>query len=230
MVKMEKTQEETNLEEGFDETDEQNINPAITTDDFGSNDFYGIDDFGEGTIPMEKHAELLKQLMDFDPYIKQKFERWVNVYFDEESGEYKTNPYGRPIMNITGASWCVSFIDTYARDNNIITDISQQDYNDIREDLIYLVWPTIFTRQKEFGIKCVADCQRVCLEVLHTALLVLMGSGDGKAAKILTETTHRSESVAYTNPTQYGQQPVSSPPSRHRKRGFFNKLKHVLGG
>ena len=120
----------------------------------------GGGDYGESMPAMEKHTELLKSLMDFSPYLKTKFEKWVNIIWDEQKEMYVTNDYGKQIMNKVGSHWCISFIDTYARDNNMITHIGEEDYNFFKEDLIYSIWPNVYNRYEEFGIVETGDCNR----------------------------------------------------------------------
>lgn len=226
-MKLNKTEEAELLDDSDEvETDAEELGGDLATSDDMLGDW---GDYGEGVQPMEKHAELLKKLMTFDPYLKTKFEKWVNIRWDQDKEAYIKNEYGYPVMNIRGASWCISFIDTYARDNNMITHVGLDDYNWFREDLIYAIFPKIYCSYKDFGISDVGDCYRVAIEVLHTALLVLMGSGDGKAARILTETTHRQESLTISPQQQqpYIGQAMPPPP---KTKGFFGKLRKMFGG
>ena len=190
-----------NLDEDFNDS---NFNDDLddNIDNF-DNDFNDDWDMGSNNIPMEKHSELLKQLTNFEPFLKKKFNEWLALSWDEKQNKYIKNPLLEPIMNIKCANWLISFISTYARQNNIITDIGQDDFNYIREDIIETLWSNIGLRAKEFGIDNYGDVQRICTEVQHTIELVLMGAGDGKYNQLLRD-THKE--TTHTQPLNYDNQ------------------------
>lgn len=196
--------------------------------DFSSDydDGFGFEGYG-GVPTMEKHQELLKQLMNFDPYIKTKLNGWLGITWNEKRQRYERNPHIEPIMNIKGAAYFSTLLNTYARDNNMITHIGKEEYDGLYEDLIETVWVAAGTRAEEFGIKTqqYIDIRRVANEVCNSAELVLMGSGDGKTAKLLSETTTRTENVSQAMQPQQQQE---------QRRGLFgsigNSIKKIFTG
>lgn len=205
---------------GVDDAD-LNIDDSIS--DYGYDS--GFDSF-TGVPAMEKHQELLKQLMNFSPYMKDKFNGWLGITWNEKQGKYVQNPLIKPIMNIKGAAWCISFLNTYARDNNMITHIGKEEYDGLYEDLIETVWPAIGTRAEEFGINDYIDIRRISVEMCNSAELVLMGSGDGKTAKLLSETTNRTENVSTIQNQQQNQQPQN----KGLFGGIFGGVKKIFAG
>ncbi len=113
-------------------------------------------------------------------------------------------------MNKACASWCIDYLRVYTRDNNIITNISKEEFNNMSEDIIDVLWLNIGTRAEEFGIKENGDIQRVCIELEHAATLVLMGAGDGKYNQLLQTSINRNENVSYQdqNNGMYQNQPM----------------------
>lgn len=220
MYKRRKKKEDIDLEidEEIEDTEEDN-------DDFLDDELNdSFDDFGSWDNrenASSKHKELLQQLMNFAPYLEDKMKKWLGIAWDEKSKEYKQ--VFQPIINEHGARWIVSFLSTYVRDNNIVTHISQQDYNYMVLDIIKTTYYNIGTRYEEFGIKRLGDVGRICREVIDSAKLILMGSGDGKASKILTDTTQRNENVQINDRERPNlQRPV--------KRGLINKFRTFIGG
>lgn len=189
-------------------------------------DDYG-DDYG-GVPPMEKHNDLLKNLTNFSPYLKETINGWLGVSWSEEENKYIPNPEIKPIMNIKGATWCVSYLKTYVRHNNIITDVSSQEYQNIIHDLIENIWLNVGTRAEEFGINSNGDILRVCNEMQHSAELVLMGAGDGKYNKFLGTVTTRHENASIGNQPQYNNQlPVQMEQPR---KGTLQRIKKTFLG
>jgi len=188
--------------------------------------FYG----GDMSPPMEKQSDLLKQLTNFDPYVRDKVNGWLGLVWDEDKERFVQSRYIKPIMNQRAAQWCIDYLKTYARENNIITDIGRDEYNNIVADIIDVVWLNLGTRPEEFRIRNNGDALRVAVELQHAAELVLMGAGDGKYSKLLSTTTQRSESV------QLGNQPMQAPmypqPQMQevKKAGMFTKIKSALFG
>jgi len=221
-------EEELAPEEEIDDlTPERGRRTEEDYDDYGYGDDLdlGLGDYGDGLAPMEKHAELLKDLTNFDPYLQRKFREWLALIWDDEKKEYAPNKYAKAIMNEKCAAWCISFMNTYTRENNIITNIGQSDYDDLRDDIIDVVWFNLGTRAEEFGLEAYGDIQRVCTELQHSAELALMGAGDGKYNKLLSETVHRAESVVLGSGREGRQQPVPPP-----KRGVLSRLRFLVRG
>ena len=180
---LEETYEDEPIEEPEDEIEED-----LYEDDLGD-DFYD-----EGQPPMEKRADLLKSLTNFDPYLKETFNSWLGLTWDEDKEKYVKNPALKPTMSLQGAAWCAGYLKTYARPNNIITDISQEEYKNIMGDIIDAIWLNLGTRD-DLGIIEDGDLLRVGNEMEHAAALCLMGAGDGKYNKFLGTTISRHENV-----------------------------------
>ena len=152
-------------------------------DDLFADDFYGAG----GISPLDKHKDLLKDLTNFAPYLKDTVNNWLGLTWDEKKGKYASSPLIKPIMSIQGTVWCIGLMKTYARSNNIITDIGEDEYKNILSDHISAIWLNLGTRP-ELGIKDDGDLIRVANEMEHAAALVMMGAGDGKYNKMLGTT------------------------------------------
>lgn len=210
------------VEDEFDTDIETDIEDDLKDDDFS--DIYGDNFLGdfEGNPPIQKHQDLLKDLTNFSPYIREAFNNWLGLMWDENKGKFVRNPALRPIMNERGAAWCIGFLKTYTRSNNIITNISQEEYRFMMGDIIENVWLNLGTRA-DLGITNDGDLIRVCNEIEHAAALILMGAGDGKYNRLLSTTVSRTESVNLQQPNQLRQQEAS-------QAGFLTSLKKSLMG
>lgn len=185
----------------------------------GRDDIYG----GGYETPMERHSDLLKDLTDFESYIKDTVNGWLGRYWDTQKGEYVNNPNSKAIMNEQCAVWCTTFLKTYARKNNIITNISHEEYKNIITDIIEVIWLNIGVRYKEFGIMDTGDILRICTEMQHAAELVLMGAGGGKYTQFLMGTYNQSESG---NPMMDNKRMTM----QNQKAGIVNRMKNWLWG
>lgn len=183
-------------------------------------------DFGldEQTTPMEKHSDLLKKLTNFDQFIKEKVNGWLGIRWEQEEEKWIKDISINPIMNEQCAAWCIDYLKTYTRDNNIITNIEKEEYSNMVVDIIDVVWIDIGTRTEEFAIKDNADLHRVCVELQHAAELILMGAGGGKYNELLSTATSRHENVSYTNSPMGGSVP------NQKKGGLVGKFKRFLTG
>jgi len=213
-----------NNDEGDDFGDEPLDDDGLLDEDFGGDDF----DMGGGPSPMEKHNDLLRNLTNFAPFLKDKINVWLGMVWDEEQSKYVRDPHLRPIMNTQCAKWCIDYLQTYARGNNIITHINKEDYIDLHEDIIEVVWENLGTRPEEFGLISEGDLKAVAVELEHAAILVLMGAGDGKYGGLLKETVNRSENVSYNAPYGDRQAPQMMPPQK--PDGFFGRMGKALKG
>lgn len=204
------SQEENDAEDNFDDGFDEDL------------DSFGGDGADSGEIPLNKHNDLIKSLTNFDPFLKDLFNNWLGLMWDEEKKEFVKNPLINPIMNLNCAMWCLRFLKNYARNNNIITDISSNDYKDFNEDMISELWYNLGTRD-DFGIKEEGDLIALCTELEHDAKLVLMGAGDGRYNKFLQTTISRQESVQLDGKQQEQQTQVVRPSTG-------NKLKRLILG
>ena len=177
-----------------------------------------------GDMPMERHSDLLKDLTDFDNYIKEIINGWLGKYFNIQSGKWENNPNSKPIMNEQCAVWCVTFLKTYTRKNNIITHINKNNYINIMSDVIEVLWLNIGGREQEFEIKSTGDILRICTELEHAISLVLMGAGDGKYGDLLMGTYQQAERGVGNN-----QYPINiNNPAQ--KLGIIKRTKNWLVG
>ena len=191
-------------------------------DDNYSDDFSGA---GDDTTALEKHQDLLKDLTNFNPYLKNTVNHWLGITWDEEENKFIRKSGVKPIMNIQGATWCIGRIMAYTRSNNIITNIGSQEYKYIMEDFIDEIWLNLGTRAEEFGITEEGDIQRVANELEHAAALVLMGAGDGKYNQLLAETTHRNITENITPGRPIHEQQLMRP-----KDSMIDKAKRAIFG
>lgn len=213
--------------------DEMVENPPATNDllddplnDDLLNDSMMDDMYGEGSMaPITKHKDLLKELTNFSPYLKDAINNWLGLTWNEKEQEFVRDPFLKPIMTVQGAAWCCGLLKTYARSNNIITDISQEEYKAMMWDHIQAIWLNLGTRMEDLGIKEEGDLLRVANELEHAAALVLMGAGNGKYNKFLgsTYSHHSSQNMgADGRPNNMGIQ--------HQKKGIVNKIARFFVG
>jgi hypothetical protein len=165
----------------------------------------------------------LKELTNFDPYLRESFNNWLGVTWDEEAQAFKKNSLLKPIMSFQGAAWCIGLLKTYARRNNIITDLGRDEFRNIVMDHIDAVWLNLGTRD-ELGIENNGDLIRVCNELEHAASLVLMGAGDGKYNKFLGTT--------YSHHTTNNEvlQRQNEMVVMNKKSGFLDRFKSMIMG
>jgi len=185
-------------------------------EDLGFND--NFDNFGAMSTPMEKYGDLLKDLTNFDPQIKDRINGWLGRVWNEESGKYLADPRTEPIMNEKCALWCIGFLKTYERKTNFITNIDQDEMKYFKHDIIRVVWGNFCTRD-DFGITSESDRDRIANELEHSAFLVLAGAGNGKYTKFFSESVTRNENVTLGNNNQNIQT---------RRGGLLNTIKNRI--
>ena len=212
----------TELELSEEETDFSSEEESLE-EDYDDNDDDYFDEYGDENLsPIDKHKDLLRDLTNFAPYLKDSVNNWLGLSWDEATETLIRNPLIKPIMNVKGAAWCVGLLKTYTRSNNIITDIGKDEYKDIMGDHISAIWLNLGTRS-DLGIKEDGDLIRVANELEHAAALVLMGAGDGRYNKFLGTTISRHETV---NPLAQRDGYVMT----RAKKGVFGKVREVLIG
>ena len=174
-------------DDGLDSLDDNN------SYDNNFDDFNSYDGFGEGgSNPINKHSDLLKELTNFDPAILERIKNWLGLEWDDKIKDYK--PTHSAIINEKGARWAIGVLKTYMARTNIITNISQKEFNNLQKDIIKIAW-LIFPTRDDFGVKSNSDWYRLCTELDNSAFLVLAGAGDGKYTKFLGESVSRHETV-----------------------------------
>ena len=197
------------------------VDDDLFSEDLG--DGFAGGDFSGGFNPMEKHSDLLKGLTDFEPFMKVMVSEWLGMVWSESEEKYVRDPDVEPTMNLYGARWCINFLRTYTRDNNIITNLDKDTYHDIVSDVVECVLLNIGCRAEEFDIESDGDILKVSNQLIHATMLVLVGTGGSNNYKdLLTKSTSRSESVSYTDSGNSN----SSP--QPQKKGFLSGLKNML--
>ncbi len=223
---LEPLESENDLDEPLDDLGDPLNDPL--DDDMFADDLYGMG----GQSPLDKHKDLLKDLTNFSPYLKDTVNNWLGLTWDEKGGKYVSSKFIKPIMSIQGAAWCIGLMKTYTRSNNIITDISEDEYKNMLSDHISAIWLNLGTRP-ELGIKDDGDLIRVANEMEHAAALVMMGAGDGKYNKMLG-TTYSQHTTSTSNPNQMGMMPGQMMPGQMVKEpaklNMVQKVKKLLTG
>ena len=226
--------EEPELEEPLDdELENEPLDDLDPLNDPLDDDMFGEDLYGMGgQSPLDKHKDLLKDLTNFTPYLKDTVNNWLGLTWDEVKGKYTPSKFIKPIMSIRGAAWCIGLMKTYTRGNTIITDIGEEEYKNMLSDHISAIWLNLGTRP-ELGIKDDGDLIRVANEMEHAAALVLMGAGDGKYNKMLG-TTYSHHTTGQVNQNQpMGMIPGQMMPGQMIKEPKLNmaqKVKKLLTG
>jgi hypothetical protein len=215
----EEIDEDDDLDTSTDLDEDESINFDNSFDDFGMMD-YG------GQSNMSKHADLLKELTNFDPAIQRRIRNWLGLEWDEEVKQYKQDP-DKAIINEKGAKWAIGFLSTYQAKTNFITNIDKQESKNIQLDLIQICW-LVFPTIDDFEVKCTADWYRLCTELQTSAGLVMSGAGDGKYTKFFGESVHRTESVNMSSPAYpYQMNPQMKPAT---EKGFLSGIKNKILG
>ena len=227
------------FEDSFDDEPIDDQMPSEFDDNFNddfSNLNYDMGDDFHGDVPMEKHNDLLKELTNFAPYLKDTVNGWLGLVWDETQSKYVPSEWIRPIMNRHCAAWCVSFLKTYARGNNIITDLNNDHYKNMMCEIIDTIWYNIGTRADlDFGIQEDGDILRIGNELEHAASLVLMGAGDGRYNKFLSGTMTSNYSGNFNGNMNQGnnynpQMYQGNPSNPQKTMGTFAKLKKAVIG
>lgn len=209
--------EDLNFDEDFNDEPKDKYK-----DDLFNNNLGGFDDFGGGSpSPIEKHADLLKDLTNFDPFLKKLVSEWMGMVWSEDEKKFIKDKNLDPIMNIKGARWCINQLRVYARNNNIITHLDKDTFIRIMEDIVETVLLNIGTRAEYFGIKNDGDILLVTNQLIHSADLILVGAGGNKNyTDFLGTTINRSENVQLTDNNAISQQ---------EKRSFLDKARAIFG-
>lgn len=211
---------------------ESEIEEEIQEEDATDKDYYDdiTDDYlgDDGENPLEKYNDLLKQLTNFDPYLKDTFNNWVGLTWSETESKYVRNRLIEPILSVDDAAWCIGLLKTYTRSNNIITDIGREEYVSIMQDHINVIGINIGTNLY------ISDGNfiRVLNEMQHAAELCLMGAGDGKYTKFLGTTISRHETVNPNVPLDsWGRQNIQVNAGQDRKKqGLIGRFRQALVG
>jgi len=235
MAKKKKDDVDIELEDEDDDSldfmdDDKNSQEDDSFNDLDIDDGFDFDGGAGGMAPIDKHRDLLRDLTNFDPYLKDTFNTWLGLIWDEETQKFSKSTIADPVMNYKGASWCISLLKTYTRPNNIITHIRQEEYINMMTTIIEVIFINLGTRMEEFGIKHNGDLITIATQLQHSAELILMGAGDGKYNKLLQTTVSRSESVNVGPPQgQYQQHPIGMSQPEKRK-GMMGRIRGMFGG
>jgi hypothetical protein len=204
--------DEETAEEDIDNTD---MSPEINADDFS-----GL--YDDQNV-LEKHAELLRTLTNFSPYLQKKFYEWSSTYWDETKQKLVPQEDNRPLMNVSGARNFCSFLNTYVRDNNIITVLDEKNFNFMIINILRVCGGVIADNYREFEIRSASDYERIVSELEDSAVLILSGTAGGKYNTFLSG-TYRSGFAA-----SEGDARAAIPNIPRQSGGFVNKMKNFLG-
>lgn len=209
-------------DDDFDDFEDDEYSKDIKDKDF--DDFNDFDDFGSsfsGQSPIDRHNDLLKDLTNFEPFLKKLTIEWLGLIWNEKEEKYKESKSLKPIMNEIGVSWCINLIRTYARNNNILASLMDDHYRELIDDLIDTVYLNIGLRSKEFGITSNGDIIKVCNQVYGCVVLILSGAGKTSNYRdFLGTTVNRNESIALNNDMN----------QRNAKTGIIDKSFNWLRG
>lgn len=184
--------------------------------DDGYDDDFITEDYA---MPAQRYSDLLKELTNFEEYLRSCVRSWRGLTMDEDTGKWIPDPELKPMMSKKGADWCYSYLRTYARNNNIITDIETDEYKYIMSSHIEAVLLNLGTRD-DLGVTDNGDLIRIANEMEHAALLALVGAWGGKYNKLFGEVMQHREMV----------QPHNIQSQALQKKGFFNKIGRFLAG
>lgn len=218
------------IEEDIVEDDDDDLGDLPEDDGINDYDDFGMNDINDVPSTMEKHRDLLMQLTDFDPSLKDMVNGWLGLVYSEKEEKYIQTH--KPIMNHDCAAWCVTFMKNYAKRTNLITHLDEKTYQWIISDVIEVVWYNIGTRAEEFGIESNGDIFRICNEIEHSAELVLIGAGGGKYNLFFGTTTQRSEHITQQPMQNYNNQqmPQLMRPEQIKKPGLFQRMGNAIKG
>lgn len=211
-----------------DNLPEDNYNDREQLMNFSESDYDKFDnDYGnQYESPMERHNDLLKELTNFEDFLKTIIAEWIGLRWNPEEGKYVKDKSIKPIMNVKCAKWCITFLRPYARNNNILTQLNTSQYNDIMDDIEEVSITNIGTKYKEFGIKDNGNIKLVYNQLIHVAQLILLGAGgDNNYKKLLQMTVNRSETAQINN------NPQQQPQQMESKRSMIrNSIRTMFGG
>jgi len=225
---------------GLENNSDSNTNLDFDSDFSDSSDNGLMNDssilgINDGVQPMEKHNDLLRELTNFDPYIKDKFKAWLGLKWDDSAERYVQNTYilwdetnqkyreekVKPMMNLLCAEWCINLLRDYTRGNNIITVIDNEEYEIFIGDVVETVWKVLVSKSKEFNLRLDEDIYSIAVSLEHAVRLVLTGAGGGGYSRLLTGTMSRNETVTH-NP--------NNQPNNSNNMSFFSAVKKSLFG
>jgi len=214
-MKLRKIEDDDFLDDKKDSLDDNSL------DDFDLEDSYSS--YGDGLSTIDKHNDLLKELTEFDEYLKIKVTEWLGLIWSEKKKKYVLDKTVEPIMNLSGARWCINFLRPYCRKNNIITVLDKEGYYDMMDDISDTAIINVGTRMSEFGIKSMAEAITIWNQLIHSAELVLIGAAGSKNYQsMLTTTISRNENMSLSNSNQ---NQIQQP----QKLSYIEKAKKVVG-
>lgn len=205
----------------------EDLDDLSVNDSFDYNMDDPFNDYGSSNN-INKHADLLKELTNFDPVIQRRMRNWLGLEWNDKEKTYKKQKAA--IMNEEGVWWAIGFLQTYQSKTNIITNLSEHEFKYIHIDIIDVAWLD-FPTKDNFGVQDPSDWHKLCTELEHSALLVLAGAGDGKYTKFLGESVHRTESINMSDRGQRVQQGYAMPmQSQDNKGNWINSVKNKILG
>jgi len=188
-----------------------------------SNDMDGL--YGADISTMDKHDELLKNLTNFEPYLQDKFFQWSATYWDKDKRKLLKDDDFTPIMNIRGAKYFISYLQTYVRGNNVITVLDAKTYQNAMNDTLKTTVHAIAEHYETFQIHSSADQSRILDEMENSVALILSGSYAGQYNKFLGGAYKAGSHETFGNANiEQGQYP------QQQKRSMWGKAKSAILG
>jgi len=134
----------------------------------------------------------------------------------------RCEPGTEPDMNIKGVRWCIDLMRPYMRKNNIITELDREAYKGVMLEVYDLVYLGVGERAVDFEIKNDSTFAKVCNQICHSILLILIGASGSKNYKQwLQESNQRTEHVQVNN--DQNQQPMQV-----KKPTFMDSIKNTF--
>lgn len=183
-----------------------------------NNDMFSNDMFGQdNNSVMEKFPELLKGMTNFESYKLKLYRGWMGITWDSIKKKYRVNPELKPIMNKKGSNWGKTLLETYSRNNNILSQLRGEEQADIIDGgLTDTLFSNLADNYYHFNFENSSAVLRVWNEIDHGALLAISGS-DGSYSKVLAG---RDGGMMQYREGNMSQQQMQVP----KKLGMFKRL------
>jgi hypothetical protein len=126
------------VNDDFLDDQETPIDNDDEANDIAGDDLYS--DIEASPSTMQKYSDLIKDLTNFNPILKEVVNSWLGIGWNEKQQRYDRIDGVVPLMNIAGAMWCISYLKTYAKKTNLITNLNEEEYKWLYLDINRVVW------------------------------------------------------------------------------------------
>lgn len=171
-------------------------------DDELSNDL--MDDDGD-----KGRMDLISKLTTFDKDIQEMVSGWLGFEWDEENKKFSRSKHIKPICNQHCASWCTNLLRTYLRQTNALINPTQDNYRNIMEDVINLIWGTFATEHKKFGLDSTSDIEKLANQLIHSIELLLTSTRHGGIKGLIRDTHQQKEQIQDNQTKSLGERAIS---------------------